>query len=97
MNEASPIRYRKPGWFTRRILNTAVSLLTRAGVSIWGSRVLEVVGRNSGDPRRVPVNLLSLDGNQYLVSARGTGQWVRNVRPPAADLTCSSAAPASAG
>ncbi len=80
MNEASPIRYRKPGWFTRRILNTAVSLLTRAGVSIWGSRVLEVVGRNSGDPRRVPVNLLSLDGNQYLVSARGTGLWVRNVR-----------------
>ena len=56
------------------------SLLTRAGVSVWGSRILEVAGRTSGVPRRVPVNLLSLDDNQYLVSARGTGQWVRNVR-----------------
>jgi deazaflavin-dependent oxidoreductase (nitroreductase family) len=80
MNPANPVRYRKPGWFTQHIVNRAVSLLTRAGVSVWGSRVLEVAGRTSGDPRRVPVNLLSLDGNQYLVSARGTGQWVRNVR-----------------
>ena len=80
MNQASPVRYRKPGWFTQHIFNKAVSLLTRAGVSVWGSRVLEVAGRTSGEPRRVPVNLLSLDDNQYLVSARGTGQWVRNVR-----------------
>lgn len=80
MNDARPVRYRKPGWFTQHIFNEAVTVLTRAGVSIWGTRVLEVAGRNSGEPRRVPVNLLSLDGNQYLVSARGTGQWVRNVR-----------------
>jgi len=26
------------------------------------------------------VNLLELDGIQFLVSARGNGQWVRNVR-----------------
>jgi deazaflavin-dependent oxidoreductase (nitroreductase family) len=80
MNDASPVRYRKPGWFTRHVLNPTVSLLTRVGISVWGSRVLEVAGRTSGEPRRVPVNLLSLDGRQYLVSARGTGQWVRNVR-----------------
>ena len=80
MNEAGPARYRKPGWFTQHILNKAVALLTRAGISVWGSRVLEVAGRTSGEPRRVPVNLLSFDDNQYLVSARGTGQWVRNVR-----------------
>jgi deazaflavin-dependent oxidoreductase (nitroreductase family) len=80
MNQASPIRYRKPGWFTQHVLNRAISLLTRAGISVWGSRVLEVAGRASGEPRRVPVNLLTLDNNQYLVSARGTGQWVRNVR-----------------
>jgi deazaflavin-dependent oxidoreductase (nitroreductase family) len=80
MNQASPDRYRKPGWFTQHIFNRAVSLLTRAGISVWGSRVLEVTGRTSGEPRRVPVNLLSLDDRQYLVSARGTGQWVRNVR-----------------
>ena len=28
----------------------------------------------------MPVNMLSFDGCQYLVSPRGHGQWVRNVR-----------------
>ena len=28
----------------------------------------------------MPVNLLTLDGVDYLVSPRGHGQWVRNVR-----------------
>jgi deazaflavin-dependent oxidoreductase (nitroreductase family) len=72
--------YREPGLATRKVLNPAVSILTKAGISVWGSRVLEVRGRKSGDPRRTPVNLLELDGHQYLVSARGNGQWVRNVR-----------------
>ena len=44
------------------------------------SRVLEVPGRTSGEPRQVPVNLLTYDGEEYLVSPRGHGQWVRNVR-----------------
>jgi deazaflavin-dependent oxidoreductase (nitroreductase family) len=57
-----------------------VAGLTGAGISVMGSRVLEVRGRQSGQPRRTPVNLLTLDGREYLVSARGTGQWVRNVR-----------------
>ena len=80
MNDPTPARYRKPGWFTQHVFNRAVVALTRAGLSVWGSRILEVPGRTSGEVRRVPVNLLSLDGKQYLVSARGAGQWVRNVR-----------------
>jgi deazaflavin-dependent oxidoreductase (nitroreductase family) len=72
--------YRRPGWFTRHLFNRAVARLTRLGLSIWGSRVLEVPGRRTGAPRRVPVNLLTLDGQQYLVSPRGEGDWVRNVR-----------------
>lgn len=72
--------YRQPGWFTRNVFNRAVAALTRIGISVWGSRVLEVPGRTSGQPRRTPVNLLTLDGHQYLVSPRGEGQWVRNVR-----------------
>lgn len=72
--------YRRPGWLTRNVFNRGVARLTRMGVSVWGSRVLEVPGRTSGEPRRVPVNLLELDGQQYLVSARGHGEWVRNVR-----------------
>jgi deazaflavin-dependent oxidoreductase (nitroreductase family) len=80
VSEVSPPRYRKPGWFTQHVFNNVVAVLTRSGISIWGSRVLEVAGRTTGLPRRVPVNLLSLENDHYLVSARGTGQWVRNVR-----------------
>jgi deazaflavin-dependent oxidoreductase (nitroreductase family) len=52
----------------------------RLGISLLGSRVLEVQGRTSGQPRRTPVNLLSLDGERYLVAPRGETQWVRNLR-----------------
>ncbi len=78
--------YLRPGWFTRKVMNRAVLGLTRLGVSVWGSRVLEVKGRRSGEPRRVPVNLLELDGRRYLVSARGEGEWVRNVRAAQGEL-----------
>lgn len=72
--------YKRPGWFTRHVFNAGVATLTKMGVSVLGSRVLEVTGRKSGLPRRVPVNLLKLDGREYLVSPRGEGEWVRNVR-----------------
>jgi deazaflavin-dependent oxidoreductase (nitroreductase family) len=73
-------RYVQPSWFTRRIFNPAVAGLTRAGLSVYGSRVLVVRGRSSGLPRSVPVNLLHYEGNRYLVAPRGTTQWVRNLR-----------------
>ena len=72
--------YQQPGWFTRNVFNRAVAGLTRAGVSVAGSRVLEVRGRKSGEWRRTPVNVLTLDGVRYLVSPRGHSQWVRNIR-----------------
>jgi len=62
------------------VFNRAVAGLTRLGVSVWGSRVLRVRGRKSGEVRTVPVNLLTLEGTQYLVAPRGTTQWVRNLR-----------------
>lgn len=80
------VHYKKPGWFTRNVFNKTVAGLTRAGLSVMGSRVLEVKGRKSGLARRVPVNLLTLDGRQYLVSARGEGEWVRNVRASGGQL-----------
>jgi deazaflavin-dependent oxidoreductase (nitroreductase family) len=73
-------RYVQPGWFTRHVFNPSVALLTRAGVSVWGSRELRVRGRTSGDWRTTPVNLLTLDGQQFLVAPRGVTQWVRNLR-----------------
>lgn len=72
--------YRAPGWFTRNVFNRLVSFLTRCGVSVLGSRVLAVRGRTSGQWRTTPVNLLTHDGRRYLVSPRGVGQWVRNLR-----------------
>ena len=74
------VRYKRPGWFTTHVFNRAVAGLTRAGVSVMGSRVLEVPGRKSGEPRRTPVNLLVFDGARYLVAPRGHTQWVRNLR-----------------
>jgi deazaflavin-dependent oxidoreductase (nitroreductase family) len=73
-------RYLQPGWFTRNVFNRLVAVATRAGLSVWGSRVLEVRGRTSGQPRQTPVNLLSFEGSRYLVAPRGVTQWVRNLR-----------------
>ena len=50
------------------------------GISVWGSRELRVRGRTSGEWRTTPVNLLTLDGEHYLVAPRGETQWVRNLR-----------------
>lgn len=79
--------YREPNWFTKNVFNRLVAGLTRAGVSVAGSRVLEVRGRKSGEPRRVPVNLLTYEGASYLVSPRGESEWVRNVRAAGGRLT----------
>src|SRR5918911_3996527 len=75
-----PQRYVAPDWFTRNVFNRIVAALTRLGVSVAGSRVLEVRGRKTGEPRRTPVNLLTIDGTRYLVAPRGHTQWVRNLR-----------------
>jgi deazaflavin-dependent oxidoreductase (nitroreductase family) len=72
--------YERPGWFTQHVFNRLVAGLTRAGVSVAGSRVLEVRGRKSGEPRRTPVNLLTFEDARYLVAPRGRTHWVRNLR-----------------
>lgn len=73
-------RYQAPGWAMTHLFNRTVAGLTRLGLSVWGSRVLEVRGRRSGEVRRTPVNLLAFGGVTYLVAPRGETQWVRNVR-----------------
>jgi deazaflavin-dependent oxidoreductase (nitroreductase family) len=72
--------YQEPGWFTRNVFNKVVAGLTKAGISVAGSRVLEVKGRKTGEWRRTPVNLLDFEGDRYLVAPRGNTQWVRNMR-----------------
>jgi len=72
--------YKEPGWFTKNVFNRVVQGLTTMGISVLGSRTLAVKGRTSGEWRTTPVNLLTLDGKEYLVSPRGETQWVRNIR-----------------
>ena len=72
--------YREPGWFTINVFNRVVAALTQLGVSVYGSRVLEVKGRKSGQWRSTPVNLLRYGSGDYLVAPRGHTQWVRNLR-----------------
>jgi deazaflavin-dependent oxidoreductase (nitroreductase family) len=72
--------YRRPGWLTQHVFNRIVDAATRTGVSLWGSRVLRVRGRKSGEMRSTPVNLLTHAGARYLVAPRGETQWVRNLR-----------------
>ena len=80
MTAQTPHRYQAPGWFTRNVFNKLVAGLTDLGISVLGSRVLAVRGRKSGEWRTTPVNLLTIDGQRYLVSPRGHSQWVRNLR-----------------
>jgi deazaflavin-dependent oxidoreductase (nitroreductase family) len=76
---ATEARYIKPKSATN-FFNETVARLTRMGLSVYGSRVLAVRGRKSGEWRTTPVNPLSLDGTRYLVAPRGNTQWVRNLR-----------------
>jgi deazaflavin-dependent oxidoreductase (nitroreductase family) len=76
---SSSSRYLKPQGFEVHF-NKFMGLLTKLGVSAWGARTLAVRGRKSGEWKTNPVNLLSLDGERYLVSPRGHTQWVRNIR-----------------
>ncbi len=73
-------RFQEPGWFTKHVFNPFIAGLSRIGLSVAGSRVLEVRGRKSGEWRRTPVNLLDFEGERYLVAPRGHTQWVRNMR-----------------
>jgi deazaflavin-dependent oxidoreductase (nitroreductase family) len=84
MSASQTPRYVMPGTPTGRringIFNSTVAALTKLGISIWGSRVLYVRGRTSGQWRTTPVNVLTHDGRRYLVAPRGQTQWVRNLR-----------------
>lgn len=80
MTTTTATRYLSPDWFTRTVINPLFAWFTRRGISVRGSRILEVRGRRSGEVRRTPVNLLTVDGVRYLVAPRGETQWVRNLR-----------------
>ncbi|OBB85066.1 nitroreductase/quinone reductase family protein [Mycobacterium sp. 852002-30065_SCH5024008] len=72
-------RYEEPSGVVRAA-NAVIRWLAEMGVSIAGTHALRVRGRKSGKTRAVVINLLTVDGVDYLVSPRGNTQWARNVR-----------------
>ncbi|MCY0918704.1 nitroreductase/quinone reductase family protein [Streptomyces sp. H27-G5] len=78
MNAPAPY-YVKAGPFGVRF-NALFGKLARLGVSLAGTAELSVRGRTSGKMQRIPVNPHTYEGEQFLVSARGHSQWVRNMR-----------------
>lgn len=76
----TPMKYDKPDWATKNIFNPLIGLATKLGLSMRGSRILAARGRKSGEWHTNVVNLLTHDGQRYLVAPRGNTQWSRNVR-----------------
>lgn len=63
-----------------RAANELIRWLAEAGISIAGTRALRIRGRKTGKRRGVVINLLTVDGRDYVVSPRGNTQWARNAR-----------------
>src|SRR5260370_27691132 len=69
------------GRLSNGVFNSSVAWLTRRGFSVWGSRMLYVRGRTSGQWRSNPVYALTPVGRRYLSAPRGQTQSVRHLRP----------------
>ena len=71
--------YLKPSAL-ERVFGSILVFLVRIGLIRGHFYVLEVHGRKSGRTISLPVDPLDLDGQRYLVCARGDSNWVRNAR-----------------
>jgi hypothetical protein len=67
--------YLKPRAIETKFWNTLAMRST-----MWDVHTLDVARRNAGEPQRVPVIPLEQDGSLFVVSTRGEGDWVKNVR-----------------
>jgi deazaflavin-dependent oxidoreductase (nitroreductase family) len=61
-----------------KLFNRAFGFLAGLGIAPSFIYLLEVRGRKSGKIYSTAVNLLELNGKQFLVAPRGRTQWVRN-------------------
>ncbi len=68
-----PRVYQRPNWFLRLVAGPIVAKLGLTST-------LAVRGRKTGEWRTIPVNVLSLAGERYILSPRGETEWVRNLR-----------------
>ena len=69
--------FRKPAAM-ERVFNRAFGFLVGLGLGMKHNYLLQVRGRKSGKLYSTPIDLLEMDGKQFLVAPRGRTQWVRN-------------------
>ena len=74
-----PQRKAKPST-VERMFGRLLVLLIRLGLVRGHFFVLEVKGRKTGRTISLPVDPILVDGERYLVCARGEMQWVQNAR-----------------
>jgi deazaflavin-dependent oxidoreductase (nitroreductase family) len=63
-----------------KAVNAVFRAMTRLGLGKGYRHVLTVVGRTTGRPYSIPVDVMAADGQRRLVAAYGVTSWVRNVR-----------------
>jgi hypothetical protein len=73
------VRYDAPN-AAARAGNGLIRWLAEVEISIAGTCALRVRGRKTGKRRGVVINVLTVDGRDYVVSPRGDTQWARNAR-----------------
>lgn len=73
-------RYRRPSPAYARISRLVGVPLTSLGVAPPHAVTLEVAGRRTGKPRRIPILVTRFEGHDHLVALAGESEWVRNVR-----------------
>jgi deazaflavin-dependent oxidoreductase (nitroreductase family) len=69
--------YREPSGL-EKTFNRIFGFVAGLGLAPSFIYLLEVKGRKSGKVYSTAVNLLELNGKQYLVAPRGRTQWVKN-------------------
>jgi hypothetical protein len=62
------------------LINWAFRMMVRLGVGASYRYVITVRGRKTGRIHSIPVDVMELDGQKWLVAPYGISNWVRNVR-----------------
>jgi deazaflavin-dependent oxidoreductase (nitroreductase family) len=74
-------RGRRPNWIARKLNGIGAAVASTGATANAGMVTLEVIGRRSGRTISLPVVVVMVDGERYLVSMLGDDvQWVKNVR-----------------
>ena len=67
-----------PAWLP--LANRLIIFLNRWGLAMGSQFILTVTGRETGSPRSMPVSIVRVDGERYIVSTGSRTQWVKNAR-----------------